>query len=50
MTVMDSTIRLIGIALIVFGVLRIVSVFMARHYFGDEPAAGDVIDITPNKD
>ena len=49
MTVMDSTIRLIGIALIVFAVLRLVSLFMARHYF-TAPSTGDVIDVTPHKD
>lgn len=49
MTAMEATVRLIGIALIAFAILRGVSVLMARHYFGDEPT-GDVIDITPNKD
>ncbi|MBR2088408.1 MAG: DUF308 domain-containing protein [Oscillospiraceae bacterium] len=49
MAVMETTVRLIGIALIVFAVLRAVSVIMARHYFGDEPT-GDVIDVTINKD
>lgn len=47
--VMETTVRLIGIVLCVFAVLRIVSCIMARHYF-DAPTMGDVIDITPNKD
>ena len=49
MAVMESTVRLIGIALIVFAVLRVISVIMARHYFSNEPT-GDVIDVTLNKD
>lgn len=49
MEIMDTTVRLIGIALIIFAVLRIVSVFMARHYF-TPPTTGNVIDVTLNKD
>lgn len=46
---MDATVRIIGIALIIFAVLRLVSVLMARQYFGDEPT-GDVIDVTINEE
>ena len=49
MSTMNATIRLIGIALIAFAVLRLVSVFMARQYFSDE-IHSDVIDIHLNKD
>jgi uncharacterized membrane protein HdeD (DUF308 family) len=49
MAVMETTVRLIGIALIAFAVLRAVSVIMARHYFADRPT-GDVIDVTLKKD
>ena len=49
MAAMEATVRVIGIALIVFAVLRLVSVLMARHYFADEPT-GDVIDVTINKE
>lgn len=47
--IMETTVRLIGIVLCVFSVLRIVSCVMARHYF-DAPTTGDIIDITPNRD
>ena len=41
----ETTTKLIGIALIIHGVLRLVPAIMARHYYADPPQ-GDVIDVT----
>lgn len=47
--IIESTVRMIGIVMIVFAVLRVVSCFMARHYYANPPS-GEVIDVTLNKD
>lgn len=49
MQTMETTVRIIGIVMMIVAVLRFVSAFMARNHY-QAPANGDVIDITPNKD
>lgn len=49
MQTMETTVRIIGIGMIIVAVLRVISAFMARHYYA-APTNGDVIDVTPNKD
>ena len=46
--VMDTTIRLIGICLIVVGAIRFISVMLARQYFGTPE--GEVIETTLKED
>ena len=47
--VMESTVRLIGIAMIIGAVIQLISVLMSRQYY-TAPLSGDVIDTTIKKD
>ena len=47
--VMESTVRIIGIAMIIGAVIQVISALMGRQYY-TAPPTGDIIDTTLNKD
>ena len=46
---MDGTVRIIGIAMIIVGVIQSISALMAKPHYA-APPTGDIIDTTINKD